>query len=305
MLGTVLVGNLTGTASLARMPAAGGANGDALYLFWVESQNRQLRWSKAQVQGGAYAAWTAPAGTRPAYVYPDSLSTAVDSQNQGIVVAYRTPDPDQFNSLYRHGVDDGETTLVAPTTRFGIGVSVGVDRGDLYLFYTNPAGTTSYGYAAYRRYLPGRGLDGTETVLDPLINSMYPTARREVSDGQADVAWTHLTPQAIWEVLHHRFAVSRPFVGSSGAAIAASCEGFIGILGKSAPPIQSFFVIQQSANGKARVVAAAGTPYPAAEIWQYGGPKGVEQIYHFDPRDYGYTPIDLFNPQPLPIQRTP
>ena len=35
------------------------------------------------------------------------------------------------------------------------------------------------------------------------------------------------------------------------------------------------------------------------------GPKGVEQIYHFVPRDYGYGPGDLFNPQALPIRGTP
>ncbi len=94
-------------------------------------------------------------------------------------------------------------------------------------------------------------------------------------------------------------------VGTSGAAIAASCEGFIGVIGKFAPPIGSFFVIQQSASGKARILAASGTPYPSAEIWQYGGPNWVEQIYHFDPVDYGYTPLDLFVPRELPIQRNP
>ncbi|MBI4493717.1 MAG: hypothetical protein HY690_13075, partial [Chloroflexi bacterium] len=222
VLGTQMVGNLSGSASLARMPAGAGANADGLYLFWVESQSSQLRWSKAQVQGANYTAWSAPVDSRPAKAATDGVATAADSRNQGIVIAYGSPDPDLFDGLYRKGADDGELTLVPATSNFGSRLSVGVDRGDLYVFYTK---TTNE--LAYRRYLPERGLETTEHVLGS--SAVWPTARRELDDGQADVAWVHLNPLAYWEVMHHRFATSRPFIRN----LAAGPSPFVPLAGQS------------------------------------------------------------------------
>lgn len=94
-------------------------------------------------------------------------------------------------------------------------------------------------------------------------------------------------------------------VSGDTTTIAAACEAWIGVLGQLAPPIYSYFVIQQSQNGKARILAASGTSYPSAELWQYGGPSGTQQLYHYDPQDYGHTPLSLFVPQTLPIQSAP
>ncbi|MBI4492852.1 MAG: hypothetical protein HY690_08685, partial [Chloroflexi bacterium] len=234
VLGTQLVAGLSGNVSLARMPAGAGADGDGLYLFWTESQSGQLHWSKAQVQGQGpdYAAWTVPSGTRAAYAGVYGLSTAADSQHQGIVVAYHSPAPDQFNVLYRQGAGDAETPLVpptgTPTTKFGITLNVGVDRGDLYLVYTNPAQTGGYGYLAWRRYLPESGLDTTETVLESSGGNLYPTVRREVSDGQVDLAWSHISQQG-FEVLHEHFPTTRPFI----RALTASPTLFVPLAGQS------------------------------------------------------------------------
>ena len=204
-----------GSMSLARMPsgAPSNANDDALYLFWGEDATDDLWWSRAQVSGVNYTSWTTPVA-KDTNIYWDGdtangwtssgVATAVDSRNRGILVGVRTAS-DRSLVFRKHGLDDSNgadlTLADGSTTLLGPQLSLGVDRGDIYGFYIA-------GGVSYRRYHPETGWSAASAV-EGSSWLRYPSVRRELSDGQADVVYTNWV---LGTGRHARFAVSRPFI---------------------------------------------------------------------------------------------
>jgi YD repeat-containing protein len=154
-------------------------------------------------------------------------ATAPDPATRSVVVAYH--DGSDQNVVYRQaGLEDTQTTLVGPLT-LGTGLSFGVDRGDLYLFYRTAAGAL-----AQRRFLaPGLGLDVTDTVLDPGgggTDNGAPTARRFLSDAFAVVAWSKYPGSGLnTQVLEQAFWTSRPCL----TGLTASATTFTPLAGQT------------------------------------------------------------------------
>jgi RHS repeat-associated protein len=80
----------------------------------------------------------------------------------------------------------------------------------------------------------------------------------------------------------------------SGRKITVSCTAWNGwafITGD--PPLSYRFVIWEDQAGVARVVSASGTAFPSFEVYQYGGPAGIDRVYNYSHKKYGTTIDDL------------
>ncbi len=90
----------------------------------------------------------------------------------------------------------------------------------------------------------------------------------------------------------------------SGRKISVSCTAWNGwafVTGD--PPLSYRFVIREDQAGVASVVRASGTSFPSFEIYQYGGPAGIQRVYNYSHRNYGTTIGDLSNgPDVLPLR---
>jgi hypothetical protein len=76
-----------------------------------------------------------------------------------------------------------------------------------------------------------------------------------------------------------------------GRKIRFHCEGWNGWTGPglSPGPIVTSGTIIEDVQGNVTSVTLNGTPYPAAEVWQYGGPAG-------QPLSLGYYPASEKSP---------
>jgi hypothetical protein len=196
-------------ATLVRMPADAPAteNDDALYLFWIDPVRLFLRWSRAQIQGPDYTAWTRPVDKGAAFSGGALLpASAADMRHRGIVVAWPAS-AGRWRIERKSAADDrdaADVVVADGTVTFDRQLSLGVDRGDVYAAYSKGD------EIALRSYEPERGW-GAERVLAYAGSDSHPTIRSYPADGFVDVAWANVGgPNPA--VRHVRVRASRPVV---------------------------------------------------------------------------------------------